>query len=638
MSTVTSTLKMFDAMTGPLKNITQGMNMMISTMQTMQNVTERNTNIDKMLLGAKNKIASAELEINRAIRDATEQQQKFNNKVNEGARHTDRLGSSLKGILGTYLSIQGLKGLFGKMTDAVMYASEGSTSETKLAQVLNTRMGMDTRQIQQFTGELKKMGRTGAVSYDALVEGASEMATYMTDSKALMSTLNTLSNMTAAQYGTNTTPEQFYNLATGAGRVYSGQPGGLSRQGWALDDSDVKIFKLGNDTQKAAAFAALAADSYGDMNKVIAATPGGKMRQLNELMNEVSVSLGNNLLPSFMLATQEITAMLTDMLDTGKIDAFFAGIGNAIGVGVSLVADVIQVATNFIVENMDWIKSALISVSVVFAGVAASWMIGWIAAAWPIFLIIGGLTAVVYGLTKMGVTADQIIGFVGGLFSVLGANIYNMVAFIHNGFADFAEFFANVFNHPVYTVKRLFVNFANTVLDLVSQVANAIDAVFGSNLAGSLTSLSDKMNNWLGEMPEGYKVMDRMVMKDLTESAKSGYQFGENIVSGMGNLLDGFKGMPNFAKGAGVDDGSGIIDKVNKVGKIEDKVDISSEDLKTMRELAEMKSIQNYVTLTPTVSFGDTHVRQESDIDEIMSRISVVLEEEIASSASRLYE
>lgn len=640
MTTVSSTLKMFDAMTGPLKNITQGMNMVISTMQTMQNVTDKNTNIDKMLVGVKNKIASAEVEINKAIKVAAEQQEKFNNKVKNGAKETDTLGSSLKGILATYLSIQGIRGLFGKMTDTVMSAAEGYTSETKLGQVLNTRMGMDTKQIQQFTGELKRMGRTGAVSYDALVEGASEMATYMTDAKALMSTLNTLSNMSAAQYGANTTPEQFYNLATGAGRVYSGQAGGLSRQGWILDDSDVKIFKVGTDTQKAATFAELAADSYGEMNKVIAETPGGKVRQLNELVNEVSTSLGTNLLPSFLYATQEINVMLSEMLDSGKIDEFFTGIGNAIGIGVNLVAQGVGAAASFIVDNLDIVQSVLIALSVVFAAFAIQWMIGWIAAAWPVLAIIAGIAAIVYTLTRFGVTADQIIGFVTGLFSVLGANIHNMIAFVYNGFADFAEFFANVFNHPVYTVKRLFVNFASTVLDLVKQVANAIDAVFGSNLAGSLTSLNEKMNEWLGEMPEGYKVLERMQTKDLTEAAKSGYQAGSNFVSSVGDMIDGFKvgAMPNFALGPGASGELGDIGKVKKVGKIEDKVDISSEDLKTMRELAEMKSIQNFVTLTPTVTVSTGDINTGEDFDSIMTRITATLEEEIASSASRMYE
>ncbi|MNW51265.1 hypothetical protein D3C74_287470 [compost metagenome] len=66
-------------------------------------------------------------------------------------------------------------------------------------------------------------------------------------------------------------------------------------------------------------------------------------------------------------------------------------------------------------------------------------------------------------------------------------------------------------------------------------------------------------------------------------------------------------------------------------------MDISSEDLKVMRELAEMKSIQNYVTLKPSISFGDTHVRQQSDINTIITHITKKLEQDIASSVDAVY-
>ncbi|MMZ62764.1 hypothetical protein D1872_249840 [compost metagenome] len=71
--------------------------------------------------------------------------------------------------------------------------------------------------------------------------------------------------------------------------------------------------------------------------------------------------------------------------------------------------------------------------------------------------------------------------------------------------------------------------------------------------------------------------------------------------------------------------------------RINETVDISSEDLKMMRELAEMKNIQNFVTLQPSISFGDTHVRQQSDINTIIAHISEKLERDIASSVDAVY-
>ncbi|WP_139992638.1 hypothetical protein [Paenibacillus paridis] len=79
------------------------------------------------------------------------------------------------------------------------------------------------------------------------------------------------------------------------------------------------------------------------------------------------------------------------------------------------------------------------------------------------------------------------------------------------------------------------------------------------------------------------------------------------------------------------------INRVNEVGSINETVDISSEDLKTMRELAEMKNIQNFVSLQPTVSVQTGDINNGYDIDTIIGRIERSLNEEIAMSAERTY-
>ena len=65
-------------------------------------------------------------------------------------------------------------------------------------------------------------------------------------------------------------------------------------------------------------------------------------------------------------------------------------------------------------------------------------------------------------------------------------------------------------------------------------------------------------------------------------------------------------------------DNSPNINKVNEVGRINDTVDISSEDLKMMRELAEMNAIQNFVSLTPTVNVQTGDIRNGYDVDTII--------------------
>lgn len=73
-------------------------------------------------------------------------------------------------------------------------------------------------------------------------------------------------------------------------------------------------------------------------------------------------------------------------------------------------------------------------------------------------------------LNHFGITADQVIGFVVGLFYGLGAAVWNVVALMVNPFIMFAEFISNVFNHRCIAQKKLFVDFANGVLDVLADL------------------------------------------------------------------------------------------------------------------------------------------------------------------------
>ena len=49
------------------------------------------------------------------------------------------------------------------------------------------------------------------------------------------------------------------------------------------------------------------------------------------------------------------------------------------------------------------------------------------------------------------------------------------------------------------------------------------------------------------------------------------------------------------------------------------------------------KSIQNFIKLSPSITFGDTHVKEEADINKIISKIETYMDEEIANSAKGVY-
>jgi tape measure domain-containing protein len=311
--------------------------------------------------------------------------------------------------------------------------------------------------------------------------------------------------------------------------------------------------------------------------------------------------------------------------------------------------------------------ATLAATSATAAQTAAQWGLNAALLASPITWVILGIIAlialfyaVVGAINRFAGTSLSATGMIAGAFVTVGAVIGNIfigllqlvfgvIEYWYNWFTAFANFFGNLFNDPIGAVIHLFSDMADNVLGILEKIAKAMDAVFGSSMsdtvAGWRGGLADLTNMAAQKYGNGTyeekfskldieKITGDLGRFDYGEAYNIGYDwgadlFGKDEESGVGAAkaaLDSTQGMykgmiPN-------------IGKVDEVGKIKDTVDISSEDLKTMRELAEMKNIQNFVTLTPQLTFGDTHVRQDGrSIEEIVANIAESMEQQLVSTA-----
>lgn len=88
-----------------------------------------------------------------------------------------------------------------------------------------------------------------------------------------------------------------------------------------------------------------------------------------------------------------------------------------------------------------------------------------------------------------------------------------------------------------------------------------------------------------------------------------------------------------YADGAG---DIGNVGHVGSVGSVDEDVNIAEEDLKFLRDVAEMRYVQNFVTLTPTVAV-DAKISEKVDVDEVVSRIENKLEDEFTAAAEGVY-
>lgn len=251
-------------------------------------------------------------------------------------------------------------------------------------------------------------------------------------------------------------------------------------------------------------------------------------------------------------------------------------------------------------------------------------------------VLVAALYAGVAAFNKFTGSGVSATGILMGAFAVLGAHVLNNTIIpLQNGFAMFANFIGNLFNDPVAAVKVLFYDMALTVLGYISKMASGIETLI-NKILGVTVDITSGLDSFYAKLESAQqKVKDKsgwveyvkkMDYIDYSKAAGAGYRFGEGLADKVSGMFSGsdYAGLGDIA--------GGVSDIAANTGKIADEVHIADEDLQFFRDVAEMRYIQNFVTLTPTVSMSAS-ISEKVDVNGVIQKIEQVLKEEIAESA-----
>ncbi|GIP55963.1 tape measure protein [Paenibacillus vini] len=646
MTTVSSTLKMFDAMTGPLKNITNGMNMMISTMHKMQDVTNRNTNIDKSLIAAKQQIASAEAEINRQIQNATNSQNKFNQSVNNGTTSSSGLKRSIAGVAAAYLSLQSLKSVmnlsdtYSNTTARLNLMNDGQQTTAELQDKIMDSANRARASYQLTADVVAKLGQRAGDAFksnDETIQFAENLNKQFVIAGASQAEMASASLQLTQALGSGVLRGEELNA------VFEAAPNVIQTIADYMKVPIGAIREMASDGQITADIVKNAMLSATDeINKDFESMP--------MTFAQVWSLIQNILIDAFGPLLQVIGQGAQFIYDNwSKIEPILVGVAAGavtLAVGLGIQAAATWIATGAAATFFATLLANPLTWIVLLIGVVVMAIYKWVQS-------VGGLKiAWMIVCNALLTTWDWVkIGFMTGVywvielfnklqvsFKTVSTNIQNFMGDMKAGFLTILQ---NMVNGGIDIING-FINTLNKIpgvsIDLIDQMTFGTNAQLENEAAkqarnNELAQYKNKIDQQIAERDAALETMkSEAKLATAARSAEISAAQAAKAASDAAKKNDSFLKVPNVPAG-------GTIDKVNKVGKIEDKVDISSEDLKTMRELAEMKSIQNFVTLTPTVSVnGDMHVRNESDIDLIVSKLEERLTEEINSGASGVHE
>lgn len=735
MATISGIIQIQDRMTPAFRSMNNAMNICISSFQSLQQVSGSAVDISS-LQAAQRELNNAEIAINQIeqnINQARQEQNNFNNTVRDGQVPMDGLINKAKILVGTYLGLSAVKNILNQ--------SDELAQTTARLNLINDGL--------QTTADLQKLifqsAQNSRGAYKDVAANVARLGTVAKDAFSSTAEVVKFSELLNKQFKiAGSTQEEMaavslqLSQALGSGVLRGDELNSVFEQAPTIIQSiadylDVPIGKIREmasngeitaSTVKNAMFAA--ADSINEKFEQMPKTFGDIwtdisnrtlmafqpiLVKLNELANsEDVVRFGNAIINTFVI----VASILMDVFNAAsKVYSFFAENWSIIspivyGIVAALTAYLVVMGLINLSNIASTVSTTMASLAAdiyaaslarqagtSFTAMAAQYGLNaallacpvtWIVLA--IIAIIASLYVVVAVINKVKGTSISATGIIAGVFSALGAFIFNLIALLWNKFAAFAEFLLNVFTNPVYSIKSLFVNLADAVLGILesmtsgfdnfaTNLANAvisgvniairalnwfIEAInklpglnlstvseFGkvSSITSSIKSARSSLQNWLGEAPENYKSIPKMDYKNVGEAWNWGYNKGAGFEDKLGNMFDNFFNTDSFDYSNmysdminNLEDIAGNTgDTAGNTSQLKDSLDITDEELKYLRDFAEREAINKHTQVQVDVSVeNNNNISSELDLDGIVNNITNRVAEGIAMTVEGVYD
>nr|DAZ06121.1 MAG TPA: Tail tape measure [Caudoviricetes sp.] len=296
---------------------------------------------------------------------------------------------------------------------------------------------------------------------------------------------------------------------------------------------------------------------------------------------------------------------------------------------------------------------------------------------WIIVLIIA-LIAIIFAvcnaIAKMTGIANSGFGVITGgvnvviqFFKNLGLTVANIALGIGNAIAALASNMMTAFHNAICNVQSWFYNLLSTALSVIEGICAALNklpfvefdysgissaaddyAAKASEAAGNkedYQSISDAFN-------EGFTTFDAFQDGWTSDAFNAGAAWGDGIADKVSNfsLSDVFgqtdipnvgdytSGFNDAIANSGVGDSIGNID--DNTGKIKDSLDVTEEDLKYLRDIAEQEAINRFTTAEINVDMSGMQntVNSGDDIDGFMTKLTDSVNEAVDNMTEGVHE
>ena len=577
LATIRTAIALYDGVTAPLKSMHKAMNIVLNSFEAMQRASGNSVDTSA-IREAREELARAGAafdSIEENIRNAGNQQDRFNRRIRDGTTAADGLWSKLKGIAATVGGLAAVKKILGvsdqltstnaRLNNAMINFDDGGS----LTDLEKKVMASAQRSRTSYMDAASSIAKLGLNARDAFGSMDEVIAFQELINKQFIIGGASVQEQQAAMIQLTQAMASGVLRGEELNSVFEQAPGIIQSIADYLDVSIGEIRAMAAEGQ-------LTADVVKNAMFAAADDIETKFSNMPKTWGQIWIGMKNKALSIFNPILNKVNQVANSekftQVTNGVINGL-AGIASIATVvldlligGAALVVDnwswlapiVGGVATAFLVLNgamlayktvtgivnaLETVKAARLAMTTVatgaqttatFAQTAAQYGLNAALMACPltwIIILIIALVALFYAAVAAvnhfagtSVSATGLIcgafmaalAFIGNIFVALWNLVVDVFVMIYNLVATVANFIGNVFNDPVGAVARLFFDLADTVLSVLQALASAIDTIFGSNLAGSVQGWRDSLGGWVDStFGKGEEVMEKLNAEDL---------------------------------------------------------------------------------------------------------------------------
>ena len=684
------------------------LNNIVKAINKINEAANKSGNNNQKVNNALNRAVGLTERLKQNINKTTESSGKFNSKLQKSNTLLSSMVSKMKRLASIYLGVMGARALFTT-------ADNITSSENRLNNVNSKLLGDDPSDgysKSTINATTEAMNKMFAASQRART-GYADMMANVSKSMVLAGDAfgNNLDNAIAFQetmakaysVGGASAAEQASSMyqmiqALGSG-ILQGDELRSVREGAPLAYKAIEEFAQGvYNTEESLKDLASQGKITSDM--VVAAIANAS-ESINSSFNASAMTWAQawtHIKNVAVDAIRPIQDTMNEFLSSDAAQVLLAGIEAAIrflGAAINWVLSLLSSAITWFVDNWYWIQWIVYAGIILIIGAlakmaaqaiitATTMFVGWLLSLSPIAWIILGIGAIIAILAYLGITVQQVVGFIVGIVcaavTFLGTTIYDAIAFVVNLIIGIGYTIEAVchnikvwWSNMVDSITAKFLNgIANMIegcdwlISALNKIGEFLDigTINVSGVTSKLRSAADSRTSSMGTyksvddaFKKGFSTLPIVNVFDATSKAyNQGYSWGSDAVNWIGgklsNLTNKFTGkygsesigaldptvalntsapdLGNIAKGTG--------DTADNTGKIADSMELTQEDLEYLRKLAQLEWKKEYTSNQININMtNNNNVNSDSDLDGIVTKLTEKLYEELSTTASGVY-